>query len=262
MVGNRPIRRPGGPRRPCQNGPVLETDAIVLRSIRYGEADSVLTLYTRDRGRVSAIAKGTRKATSKLGGRLQPAVHVHVGLHRGRGEMYTVRQAQVLDAHAGLWMEGHRLRASGSILESAIRVLVEEEPNDGAYNLLCRSLDLLAHAPARTGPPRHDPIVLGVQAKLLVVAGILPQMASCVACGAADPLTAFSPRLGGVLCDGCEGGERYDAEVFQAFVDLIQNPLGAQSLVIGPHAADGVERLVASVFREHLGVRLRSGVGG
>jgi len=241
---------------------VLETDAIVLRSIRYGEADSVLTVYTRERGRVSAIAKGTRRATSKLGGRLQPAVRVHLGLHRGRGEMYTVRQAQVLDAHAGLWMEGYRLRASGSILETAMRVLVEEEPNESAYHLLSRGLALLARAPTRSGPPRHDPIVLGVQAKLLVVAGLLPRLASCAACGAPGPLMAFSARLGGALCAECaHEGEYHDAEVFQALVDLIEHPLGAEGVVIGPHAADGAERMVASVFLEHLGVRLRSGVG-
>ncbi len=242
---------------------MLETDAIVLRSIRYGEADSVLTIYTRERGRVSAIAKGTRKATSKLGGRLQPSVRVHLGLHQGRGDMYTVRQAQVLDAHAGLWMEGYRLRASGSILEAAMRVLVEEEPNEGAYHLLSRGLDLLAHAQPRSGPPRHDPIVLGVHAKLLVVAGILPQMASCVTCGSRGPLVAFSARLGGVLCTACEAeGGPFDAEVFEAFVRLIETPLGAADVVIGAHAADGVERLTASVFREHLGVNLRSGVRG
>src|SRR5262249_42164010 len=147
-----------------------------LRSIRYGEADSVLTLLTRERGRVSAIAKGTRKAGSRLGGRLQPGVRVHLGLAEGRGELHQVRQAHVTDAHAGLWVEGYRLRAAGCVLESAMRVLIEHEPNEGAFNLVCRSLSELAGAPPRTRPPRLDPIVLGTQCKLLVLAGLFPRI--------------------------------------------------------------------------------------
>ena len=241
---------------------VFETDAIVLRSIRYGEADSVLTLYTRDQGRVSAIAKGTRKSTSKLGGRLQPSVLVHLGLHRGRGDLCTIRHAQVLDAHAGLWMEGYRMRASSSILEAAVRVLVEEEPNDGAFNLLRNGLAHLSHGTPGEGAPRHDPVVLGVHAKLLVVAGLLPRLASCTGCGAEGPFTAFSARTGGVLCAACAGlGEPVSPDVFQGFAELIGNPLAAPG--VGPFpsgVADGVERLIGLVLQEHLGVRLRSGV--
>ncbi len=241
---------------------MFETDAIVLRTIRYGEADTVLTLYTRDEGRVSAIAKGTRKSTSKLGGRLQPSVLVHLGLHRGRGDMCTIRHAQVLDAHAGLWMEGYRLRASSSILEAAVRVLIEEEPNEGAFNLLCRGLDHLTRAEPSDRPPRHDPIVLGVHAKMLVVAGLLPRLAACTACGADGPFTAFSARTGGVLCTECAHlGEPVMPEVFQGFADLVGNPLAHDGVgPFPPGVADGIERLIGGVLHEHLGVRLRSGV--
>lgn len=237
---------------------MYETEAIVLRAIRYGEADTVITLYTRERGRVSAIAKGTRKSTSKLGGRLQPGTRVHLGLHEGRGEMQTVRQAQVIDAHAGLWVEGYRLRAAGTILEAALRVLGEEEPNDGAYNLIVRGLDLVATASPGEGLPRHDPIVLGVLAKLLVVAGILPRLGSCASCSSTGPLVAFSPRVGGALCAECEQlGEPVDAATFAAFSELVGRPL-TQATAIDPGVANGVERLVGLVLREHLGVVLRS----
>lgn len=238
---------------------MFETEAIVLRSIRYAEADSVLTLYTQARGRVSAIAKGTRRAKSKLGGRLQPGVRVHLGLHEGRGDMCTVRQAQVVEPHAGLWVEGYRLRAAGSILEAAMRVLGEEEPNDGAYHLLSRGLGLLAHAPVRETPPRHDPVVLGVQAKLLVVAGLLPRLSSCTSCGSAGPFVAFSASTGGVLCADCARlGEPVEPEALAGFAGLIGSPLGEAAEVIGPTGAGGVERVIGLVLREHLGVILRS----
>ena len=251
--------RPGSAATACHTPGVYETEAIVLRVIRYGEADSVLTLYTRERGRVSAIAKGTRRAKSKLGGRLQPGVRVFLGLHEGKGDMSTVRQAQVVEAHAGLWVEGYRLRATGSVLEAAMRVLGEEEANEGAYNLLTRGLALLAHAPPRDTPPRHEPIVLGVHAKLLVVAGLLPRLATCMGCGSAGALVAFSARAGGALCAGCSSlGEPVDAGVLAAFAELVGRPLAEAAEACPPNAAAGVERIVSLVLQEHLGVVLRS----
>ncbi len=245
--------------RAATNTRVYETEAIVLRAIRYGEADSVLTLYTRERGRVSAIAKGTRKAKSKLGGRLQPGVRVHLGLHEGRGDMATVRQAQLVEPHAGLWVEGYRLRAAGSVLEATMRVLAEQEPNEGAYNLVSRALALLAVAPPRDVPPRHDPVVLGFHAKLLVVAGLLPRLAACSGCGSGGPFPAFSARLGGVLCRDCSKlGEPVVPAVLEAFAGLVGRPLSEAAEACPARVAAGVERIVGLVLQDHLGVVLRS----
>lgn len=231
----------------------------MLRSIRYGEKDSVLTLYTLARGRVSAMAKGARGPKSRIGGRLQPGVRVHLGLHEGRGEMATVRHAQVVEPHAGLWVDGYRLRAAGSVLEAGMRVLGEQEPNEGAYHLLSRGLGLLARAEARDGPPRHDPVVLGVHAKLLVVAGLLPRLGTCCGCGSPGPLVAFSARAGGVMCADCAAlGEPVPAAVLESFAGLIGRPLSDAATGWDAESAAGVERLVGLVLREHLGVVLRS----
>ena len=76
-------------------GPV-KTEAVVLRSIRYGEADRILHLYTVDRGRLSAIAKGSRRARSRFGGRLEPFFRVRLDLHEGRSELLTVTGAETV----------------------------------------------------------------------------------------------------------------------------------------------------------------------
>ena len=76
-------------------GPV-KTEAVVLRSMRYGEADRILHLYTPNRGRVSAIAKGVRRARSRFGGRLEPFFRLNIELHEGRGELLTVTGAHTL----------------------------------------------------------------------------------------------------------------------------------------------------------------------
>jgi DNA repair protein RecO (recombination protein O) len=236
-----------------------ETEAIVLRAIRYGEADSVLTLYTMENGRVGAIAKGARKVGSRLGGRLQPGTRVQVTLHEGRGDLAMVRGAQVVEPHAGLWVNGYRLRAAACVLESALRVLGEREANQGAYNLISRTLALLAAAPSRTTPPRLDPLVLGAQCKLLIVAGLFPELGVCVTCGAAGPLVGFSASSGGALCTDCaSGGEPLSPGVRAALAALVGRPLAEAAEACPAAAGAGVERVVGLVLREHLGVVLRS----
>src|SRR5438309_11680654 len=94
-------------------GPV-KTEAVVMRSMRYGEADRILHLYTPARGRVGAIAKGVRRSRSRFGGRLEPFFRLSIELHEGRGELLTVTGAQTIDAHASL-------RADGRCIDAAAR---------------------------------------------------------------------------------------------------------------------------------------------
>src|SRR5947209_14406425 len=95
-------------------GASLKTEAIVLRSIRYGEADRILHLYTPHHGRVSAIAKGARRSRSRFGARLEPFFHVKTLLHDGRGELMTVTSVDTVAPHASL-------RDHASTLDAAAR---------------------------------------------------------------------------------------------------------------------------------------------
>ena len=92
----------------------VKTEAVVLRSIRYSEADRVLHLYTPYRGRVGAIAKGVRKALSRFGGRLEPFFHLRLVLHEGRGDLLTVTAAETVAAYP-------RLREGRATLDAAAR---------------------------------------------------------------------------------------------------------------------------------------------
>lgn len=240
----------------------IDTEAVVLRTLRYGEADAILALLTPGMGRVSAIAKGARSARSKQGGRLQPGVRLQASLAEGRGDLMGLRSTQVVDAGAGLWMDGYRLRAAGCVLEAALRVVPEHEEAEAAFNLVTRALSLIAHAPPREGPPRLDPFVLGTQAKLLATSGLVPHLASCAACGGPPPLSGFSASAGGGVCDAClvgSGAERLDPAAADALVALLARPLAEAPGCVDAAAAPGAERLIALMLREHLGVTLRSG---
>src|SRR3712207_3045300 len=121
----------------------FKTEAIVLRSIRYGEADRVLHLYTAARGRVGAIAKGSRKPRSRFGGRLEPFFRLDMVLYEGKGDLATVTGAHTITGHPNLRESGPALGAAARGCDAVLRLLDSSEANPAAYNLLCRYLALL-----------------------------------------------------------------------------------------------------------------------
>src|ERR1700680_3181796 len=138
----------------------VKTEAVVLRSMRYGEADRILHLYTPNRGRVSAIAKGVRRARSRFGGRLEPFFRLRIELHEGRGELLTVTGAHTVDGHAHLRGNAHALDAAARACDAVGRLFETSEPHPGVFNLLCRKLSLLDEQAGGSGPgrprrPRH-----------------------------------------------------------------------------------------------------------
>ena len=90
-------------------GRTQKSEAIVLRSIRFSEADRILHLYTAHRGRIGAIAKGVRKTKSRFGGRLEPLSHVELMLHEGSGELQTITGVELLRSHHETREDGYRL---------------------------------------------------------------------------------------------------------------------------------------------------------
>src|SRR5205085_10314578 len=90
-------------------GRSVKTQAVVLRSIRLGEADRVLHLYTLDRGRVGAVAKGIRKTSSRFGARLEPLSHVDLQLHQGSSDLQTVTGVSLLRSHHAVREQSYRL---------------------------------------------------------------------------------------------------------------------------------------------------------
>src|SRR3954465_10469882 len=120
-------------------GPV-KTQAVVLRSIRFGEADRIVHLSTPQRGRVGAIAKGVRKPRSRFGGRLEPFFRLDLVLHEGRGELMTGTAANNVPPPPNLRADGPALGAAARACDAVLRLCDSEEPNPAAYNLLCRYL--------------------------------------------------------------------------------------------------------------------------
>ena len=179
---------------------LLKTEAVVLRSIRYGEADRILHLYTPGHGRMGAIAKGVRRARSRFGARLEPFFHVRAVLHEGRGELHTVTSVDTISAHPSLRDHAATLDAAALACDAVARLFESAEPHPEVFRLLCKELALLDVDSAHARPANG----LAFRLKLLLAAGVLPQLATCAACGTSEHLHGFSAAAGGVVCSAHE----------------------------------------------------------
>ncbi|MHB8532774.1 MAG: DNA repair protein RecO [Solirubrobacteraceae bacterium] len=240
-------------------GPV-KTEAVVLRSMRYGEADRILHLYTPDRGRIGAIAKGVRRARSRFGGRLEPFFRIHAELHEGRGELLTVTGAQTIDGHARLRGDARALDVAARACDAVGRLFETGEPHPGVYNLLCRQLALLDEQRAG-GAAAGRAGALSFRMKLLLAAGLAPQLGACASCGEPEHLVGFSGAAGGVVCAACEAGSFAIEEAAHTFMaEALGRPLaqapGASEAVLGQ-----VERAIAATLEHHAHLRLMPATG-
>src|SRR5216110_1572523 len=181
-----------------------KTEAVVLRSFRFGEADRVLHLYTLARGRVGAVAKGIRKTKSRFGARLEPLSHVELMLHEGTGELQTVTGVELLNSHHAAREQRYPLGVGLVGAEAMLRLFTEQEAKPRAFQALTRFLELLDELPARTTRPALDPLALSFQLKLLWLSGYLPHLTSCSNCGTtSETLVGYSPQAGGAVCSDC-----------------------------------------------------------
>jgi DNA repair protein RecO (recombination protein O) len=238
-----------------------KTEAVVLRSIRYAEADCVLHLYTLERGRIGAIAKGVRKTKSRFGARLEPFSHAELLLHEGRGELHTVRGAELVRPHDASRTDGYRLAVGHIALEAMLRLFVEQDANAPAFHALTRFLDLLDSIDSRLpAQPALDPLVLSFQLKLLWLSGYLPHLAGCASCGEERPLVGFSAEAGGGVCAECRGGSLdVSSEGFETVRGFLERPLaGASSAQIAPRGLRECLQVIEASYEYHGGFRLRT----
>jgi DNA repair protein RecO (recombination protein O) len=231
----------------------FKTEAVVLRSFRLGEADRVLHLYTEDRGRIGAVAKGVRRVKSRFGGRLEPLSRVKLVLHEGRSDLCTITAADTVHAHATLRERRATIERATDACDAVLRLFDAAEPNRPAYNLLCHELALLdADTDLATLAQ-----ALAFRVKLLLAAGFVPELAGCAACGEREHLGAFSAAAGGVVCPGCEAGSfPLTEEAHRFMVEALAKPLASvQEASTG--ALKQVDRAISETAEFHAHVRLR-----
>jgi DNA repair protein RecO (recombination protein O) len=263
-------------------GPV-KTEAVVLRSMRYGEADRILHVYTPHRGRLSAIAKGVRRARSRFGGRLEPFFRLRLELHEGRSEILTVTGAQTIEGYPRLRENARALDAAARACDAVGRLFETPEPHPGVFHLLCRRLSLLdagggpdpvaaparaeldstdgAHGPADAGGSAAGrAAALQFRLKLLHAAGLAPALGACACCGEREHLVGFSGAAGGVVCGACEAASFPLGETAHSFMAHALGRSLAETPQAPEQALGQVERALSETLEHHAHVRLMPAV--
>ncbi|WP_114560564.1 DNA repair protein RecO [Desertihabitans aurantiacus] len=183
--------------------PTYRDEAIVLRTHKLGEADRIITMLSRERGKIRAVARSVRRTTSKFGSRLEPFGHVDLQLATGR-TLDVVTQVECRHAWGDPLSRDYRRWTAGQVmLETADRLVVEErEPSRRQFLLLAGALRVLSQG--TTDGERPATMVLdSYLLRALAAAGYAPSFSDCARCGVAGPHQSFSPAAGGVVCVRC-----------------------------------------------------------
>jgi len=225
-------------------------EGVVLRTMRLGEADRIVTVMTKGQGKVRAVAKGVRRTTSKFGARLEPLSHVALLCWQGR-ELDIVNQAEVIDAFRAVREDLDRVAKGFTLLEVVDQLSPERHGAPRLYDMLVGALRALAEADAAL-------LVPSFLLKALALDGSAPVVDRCVNCGATEDLVAFDLVEGGVLCRTCRRGR----SVSPGAIEVLRLVLGgglAEALRL-PHdaLADEVSALATEAMEVHLDRRLRS----
>jgi len=227
---------------------------VVLRTVKLGETDRIVTIFTQVHGKIRGVAKGVRKPGSRFGARLEPTTHVALQCYKGR-ELDVVTQVETIDSNRALREHYGCLTHAVSMLEAVDHASPERERNTPLYRMLVGALQALGDRPS----PLIAPAFFW---KLLSLEGFHPHLDGCARCGAEDGSSStFDRSEGGLLCDDCGrlGGVRVRPET----VACLRRMLGGELARVlaeppGVEVVAEVERLALGTLEYHLERRLRS----
>ena len=190
---------------------LYRVQGIVLRSIRLGEADRIVTVYTQTHGRLRGVAKGARKTKSRFGGRLDAFTHVDLQLYKGRSDLEVITQADILSRPRRIRSDYPAFCAASAMADAIDRTTPERERNVRAFLLLRSAIQALEDG--ASDPPL---LAYAFLAKLASMSGLHPTLRACVDCGDGG-VVAFSHGRGGAVCGTCVG--RADPKVDDQLIE-------------------------------------------
>lgn len=231
-------------------------EGIVLRTIPYGESNKIVTLFTREVGKVTAMARGAKKPRSKLAAMTQPFMHGSFLVRQGRG-MGTMSQAEQIESMRFLREDLEATAYASYIVEMVDRMTEENERVHGVYDLLFEALQAINE--------QYDPeaIALFVEWKMLPVGGIYPIVHECANCHATEGEFAFSFKEIGFLCHRCFKLDRYLIRITPTQLKLIRTfytvPIHkVGNLTLKKETKQFMKKIVRTVYDEQLGIWFKS----
>ena len=225
---------------------------VVIRTWKLGEADRIVSIFTREHGKVRAVAKGVRKTSSRFGSRLEPTAHLSLQLYAGRGDLDTITQVETIDRFATLRNDLDQWARACALLEAVDQASPDRAPNEALFAMLVRALTTLETRPTPL-------VVAAFFLKVLALEGFEPVTDGCVVCGEDEaPLTGFSMSDGGTTCEACRKGPGLSDGALTVMRQILGGRLGVALNEPMSAVTDEVDQLATRLLEHHLDRRLRS----
>ena len=231
-------------------------EGIVLKARAYAESNKIVTLMTREAGKVACMARGAKKPTSRLAGVTQPFMHGSYLVQRTTG-MGTLQQGEHFNSMRHIQTDIVATAYASYIVELVDKLIEESGPEPFAYDVLHQALYAIDEG--------YDPeaITLFVDWKMLPYAGVQPILHCCAGCGAVDGEFAFSFSQGGFLCHRCFHLDQYIIRLTPTQLKLIRMfytvPIDqVGKLELKPQTKTFIKKIVTTIYEEQTGIRLKS----
>ena len=236
--------------------PIQTTDAIVLSRIVLGDSSLLVTLYTRDFGKLKVVARGARKPKSKMAAAFQPFTVISVTFRRKEHrELQTLSKAEVLSVFRYLGENLTKMAYASAVAELINRLVIGEEPSEDLFNLTIQTLNALNHLPEDT----DEVIFWRFQLQFATTFGYAPQFARCGGCERVleAPPVRFSSVFGGGLCTRCQVQDTSAFEISLGTVKLLDRiqTLPLESLTrlrSSKLSRQEIHRLIRAFFLYHM----------
>ena len=231
--------------------PTYRANAIVLKRINYGETDRILTLYTREHGRLSAVAKGCKRPMSRLAAGTEMFTYGRYMLATGKS-LEIVSQSETRESFPSIRADMHRIAYATYIMELVNETIEDREANPDVFDTTLSSLYMLE------GGIDPEVVTRAFELQLMAMSGYRPRLDTCARCGSPPgQKPCFSPSLGGVVCAECgplpdDAIDIHKVTLITLSVLLTAEP--AQLRDMHPHAA--VMDEMANIMRWYIRYRL------
>ncbi|WP_062198682.1 DNA repair protein RecO [Massilibacterium senegalense] len=192
-----------------------KAEGIIIRTNDYGESHRIVTLYTRENGKVAVMARGARKPKSRLASGTQLFTYGYFLFTKSKG-MKSLQQADAIDHFTSVMTDLTKTAYSAYIVELVDKLVDDETPNPYLFELLYQTLHYMDEG-------KDEEILTQLfEVKMLMVSGIRPVVDACVHCGNTEGEFHFSIREGGFICHRCFEFDPYRIQISQKTVRLLR----------------------------------------
>ena len=210
--------------------PLYKTQGIVIKSYNYGEANKILVIFTRDYGKIRAVAKGIRRTKSKFGASLELFSCSNIMVHwKENSDLYLITQTSIVNSFKKIRNDLEKICRGSYMLEIINEMLPERAKHANIYYLLCGALTLLE------SDMDPEKIMRWYEIKMLEFLGFGLRTSRCVSCrnAAIDKnKSCVNFRLGGILCSACSSNHEHSATVSKNAIDLLNTIKSADGKII------------------------------